>query len=634
MIKRYHLPVVLLLDAVVINLAFVLALLIHFEGIIPPGHGWDLFWSAMLSTGVRIVAIAGYGLYRWSWRYADLDSALRMAMAIISSSVLIGFILFAYFMYGELILGLSHIYYPGPSLIIETLLCLLFLITGRFSYRILQNIQKEQYKGKRVLIVGAGEAGEILAHEMIDRPALGYKPVGFVDDHRAMQGLRIHSIPVIGTIKDIPSLVKETEVDVMAIAIPSMGKNRSREIYDICHKAGVEIKILPRVENPTDNFIKLSRLREVQPQDLLLREEARVDIKEIASYLTGKTILVTGAGGSIGSELCRQVAMFGPARLFLLGRGENSIFQIMNELSDSHPHLALFPIIADIRDANKVDQVMRRYRPDIIFHAAAHKHVPLMELNPEEAIKNNVIGTKNLADAAVKYGVTQFVMTSSDKAVNPTNIMGASKRIGELILQSRQGETRFMSVRFGNVLGSRGSVVPSFKKQIAAGGPITVTHPEITRYFMTISEAVQLVIQAGAMAQDSRIFVLDMGEPVKIVDLARDLIRLAGMEPEIDIKIEFTGLRPGEKLYEELLTASEDLKTTKHHKILIAQPDVVNRDKLEKDINILRYLAGRMMTEPLVTKVSEMVPEYRPSRKHHDLEAFEKEAFEKPALAA
>ncbi|MDI6791430.1 MAG: nucleoside-diphosphate sugar epimerase/dehydratase [bacterium] len=620
--EHYYSFLALILDILLINLALLLALLIHFEGAITVEHIQALSYTALLSSVVRVGTLAGYGLYRCPWRYpADLGAAIRIAKAVLTSSLLIVVILFVYpSLYGKKTLGLSGLYYPGPVFIIESLLCFLLIGISRFIPRILQTLRKKEKEGtKRVLIVGAGEAGEMLVHEMVDRPEFGYHPIGLVDDHRPMQGMRIHSVPVIGTIKDVPRLVEEKKADMVAIAIPSMGSDRSKQIYEMCRRSKVALMILPRIENPTEKFIRLSRLRNIQPEDLLLREESTVDIEEIASYLGGKTVMVTGAGGSIGSELCRQVAMFGPEKLLLLGRGENSIYQIMMELSETYPYLSLRPIIADIRDKPRIERLIEKYRPDIIFHAAAHKHVPLMELQPEEAIKNNVLGTKNLAEAACKYGVSRFVMTSSDKAVNPTNIMGASKRICELILQSKKEETKFVSVRFGNVLGSRGSVVPLFKKQIADGGPVTVTHPEITRYFMTIPEAVQLVLQAGGMYQNGQTFMLDMGSPVKVIDLAKTMIQLAGLEPEEDIKIEFTGLRPGEKLYEELLTASEGLKATKHHKILIGQPDVVNRDKLEKDIKILGTLAEQMKTEALIAKVAEIVPEYRPSRRHQDL---------------
>jgi FlaA1/EpsC-like NDP-sugar epimerase len=431
---------------------------------------------------------------------------------------------------------------------------------SRFLLRLLND--KESFKNpneiKRVLIVGAGQGGTMLAKNLQNALEKDIQAVGFVDDNPNKKNLNVMGLQVWGTTKDIEKLVKKNGIDEIIIAIPSLGKRAIQSIYDECSKTDATIKIMPKIEDVMTGKVSVNEMRDVEINDLLGREEVKLDMFAISQKLTDKVILVTGAGGSIGSEICRQVLNFHPKKLLLLGHGENSIYTIHMELKDKVKNVELIPLIADIQDRNRIFEIVGQYRPDVIYHAAAHKHVPLMEYNPKEAVKNNIFGTKNIAEAANQFKVKNFVMVSTDKAVNPPNVMGATKRVAEMIVQNLaiESQTKFAAVRFGNVLGSRGSVIPLFKKQISMGGPITVTHPDMTRYFMTIPEASRLVLQAGTLGGNGEIFVLDMGDPVKIIDLARNLIQLSGYTEE-EIKIEYTGLRPGEKMYEELLNEEE-----------------------------------------------------------------------------
>lgn len=462
---------------------------------------------------------------------------------------------------------------------------------SRFLLRLLKD--RESFANpsefKRVLIVGAGQAGTMLARNLKHAPNPELIPVAFVDDDDRKQQLKIMGITVQGTTKDIPRLVKLKGINDIIIAIPSLGKIGIQSIYEQCAKTGAKVKIMPSIEDVMTGKVSVSDMREVDIEDLLGREEVELDLKAIADKLTGKTILVTGAGGSIGSEICRQVSGFRPKRLILLGHGESSIYNINMELRQGGAGpIEIIPIIADVKDRERIFELVSEMSPDVIYHAAAHKHVPLMEANPMEAVKNNIYGTKNVAEAADTFGVPHFVMISTDKAVNPPNVMGATKRFAEMIVQNlaKDSKTKFAAVRFGNVLGSRGSVVPLFKQQISKGGPVTVTDPEMTRYFMTIPEASRLVIQAGTLASGGEVFVLDMGEPVKIVDLAKNIIKLSGYS-EDEIEIEFTGIRPGEKLFEELLNENERQSDYVFPKIYIGKATPIS--KLEM-VNILDKL--------------------------------------------
>ena len=468
----------------------------------------------------------------------------------------------------------------------------------------------------KVLIVGAGETGIGVLRALRNHPQKGYVPVGFIDDAPQKVGRSVAGLEVLGTTRDLTYIARKREIGEVVIAIPSAPGGKIRDIIRQCEYRGCQFKIVPNIHAILDGRASVSQIREVRYEDLLNRSTSQMDIAEVSKYLSGKRVMVTGAGGSIGSELCRQVAQLNPELLILFGRGENSLYHTDIELQEFEPELNRAVIIGDIRDNAKVAQITRKYRPHIIFHAAAHKHVKFMENHPDEAVKNNILGTQNLIDAAIKHDVEAFILVSSDKAVNPTSVYGASKRVTEKLIQckAKQNGTRFIAVRFGNVIGSRASVLPNFKRQIAKGGPVTVTHREATRYFMTIPEAVQLLIQAGAMGNGGEILMLDMGEPIKILDLAEDLIRLSGLEVDRDIKIAFTGLEPGEKLYEELLTPQEGVTATKHQRIFVAQLEQIAEKQLLSQIGELSQLADALDADGIVSKFQELVPTYQPNR--------------------
>jgi len=465
---------------------------------------------------------------------------------------------------------------------------------------------------RNVMVIGAGEAGSLVIQEFKKHPDLKMRPVVLIDDDINKHGMRIHGVRVYGGRHIIPEMVQKKNIKEIIIAMPSVDRFQIREIVSICSETKCKLRIVPGVYELLDGKVSIKRLRDVKIEDLLGREPVKVNLEEISGYLKDKVVLVTGGGGSIGSELCRQIARFKPKELLIFDISENNIYNLEFDLKNLFPDLKYTALIGSIRDRARLEYIFDKYRPNVVFHAAAHKHVPLMELNATEAIKNNVFGTLNVAELADKYNAERFTLISTDKAVNPTNIMGASKRIAEIIIQmmSMKSSTVFSAVRFGNVLGSEGSVVPLFKKQIESGGPVTVTHPEVIRYFMTIPEAVQLVIQAGAMAKGGEIFILDMGEPVKIADLARDMIRLSGLEPDVDIEIKYIGLRPGEKLYEELLLNEEGLTATKYKKIYIAKPTFTNGETFEKELSNLRELLFNSNSE-VKDIIKRIVPNYR-----------------------
>lgn len=508
--------------------------------------------------------------------------------------------------------------FPFLFYILNTLLTLLATCLSRVGYRVVRKVSMyislQTYKdAKKVLIIGAGSAGRLIIKELYKNQQLKKKPIGIIDDNKNKLGKKIHNIPVIGTCEDIKRIAKDYEVDEIIFSIANIENKRKKEIIEICKSCKCVVKTIPGIYEIIEGKVDIKNIRDVEIEDLLGRETININTKEISNYLENKTILVTGGGGSIGSELCRQIAKVNPKKLILLDIYENNAYEIQQELIRKYKDkLNLEVIVGSIRDENRLDSIFAKYKPEVVFHAAAHKHVPLMEKSPCEAIKNNVFGTKNVALMADKYKVKRFVLISTDKAVNPTNIMGATKRCAEMIIQTmnERSKTEFVAVRFGNVLGSNGSVIPLFKKQIEEGGPITVTHPEVTRFFMTIPEAVSLVIQAGAMAKGGEIFVLNMGESVKIVDLAKNLIHLSGFEPDVDIKIEFSGLRPGEKLYEELLMDEEGLKQTNHNKIFIGKPIDINIEKLEKDLKLLKLAVDNEEAEAIEYIMKSLVPTF------------------------
>ncbi|MEQ2464776.1 polysaccharide biosynthesis protein [Niallia hominis] len=490
-----------------------------------------------------------YHLYQKSWRFASVGELISIAKIVTFTIITLAIV-------QKLALGEVYV----RVLMITWMLHIILIGGSRFSYRVLRNLKhRPNTTKKRTLIIGAGSAGTMVTRQLLQNAEAELLPVAFIDDDIRKHHLDILGIPVLGAVSELKEIVEEKKIENILIAIPSLSKKELQPIFNECNKTTVKAQIMPMLEDIMVGKVAVSEFRDVSVEDLLGREPVELDISSISKRITGKTVLVTGAGGSIGSEICRQISKFSPKRLLLLGHGENSIYTIDMEMRNNKENtFEIIPVIADVQDRNRIFDVMDQFKPDVVYHAAAHKHVPLMEYNPKEAIKNNIIGTKNVAEAADTFGVNTFVLISSDKAVNPTNIMGATKRFAEMVIQNLavRSKTKFVAVRFGNVLGSRGSVIPLFKKQIQAGGPVTVTHPDMTRYFMTIPEASRLVIQAGTLARGGEIFVLDMGEPVKIVDLAKNLITLSGYTVD-EIGINFSGIRPGEKMYEELLNENE-----------------------------------------------------------------------------
>jgi FlaA1/EpsC-like NDP-sugar epimerase len=533
------------------------------------------FLYLLLSLPIKLYVFWAVGMYRRLWRYAGIVEVERLISAATAS----GFICLVL---GLLVLpglNLTELRIPLSVLFMDGLLTAAAASLPRFAVRSIgRRGQRRRLKdGRRALIAGAGAAGEMIVKELLSHPQLGLNPIGFVDDDRSKHGHRMCDLPVLGSLSAMKDIVLQHDIDEIVIAMPQAPGRVVRQVVRAALAAGAKTRTVPGMYDILSGRVAVASLREVEIQDLLRRDPIQTDLDQVRSLATGETVLVTGAGGSIGGELCRQLARLEPAQVLLLGHGENSIFDIELELNERYPNVTCVPLIADVRDRERMRQIFDTYRPYSVFHAAAHKHVPLMESNISEAITNNVTGTRNVADLAAEFGVEHLVLISTDKAVRPTSIMGATKRIAEQIVQevAETSERNFVAVRFGNVLGSRGSVVPMFLRQIRSGGPVTVTHPDMRRYFMTIPEAVQLVLQAGASGKGGEVFVLNMGEPVRILDLATDLIRLSGLEVGTDIEIRFTGTRPGEKLYEELFFTSENALPTSHPKVLRAKNGVL-----------------------------------------------------------
>ena len=556
---------------------------------------------------ITIVVFLCFRLYSSIWAFVSTSEVFRIAGAYLVLAVI-----------GTLVFRFDGFLMPRSSMVMGYLLSFAMTVLIRFSYRLWRTAQRQlshmaHANGlKNVMLIGAGDAGRALAMEFLSSDYVKDHLSCVIDDNPVKLNKRLCGVPIVGNRYDIPAMAKQYKISKIIFAIPSCPAKMRKEILDICTTTGCEVQMLPGIYQMVNGEVSVSKLRQVDPQDLLGRDPIQVNLEEIFGYIHGKTVLVTGGGGSIGSELCRQIAGAEPEMLIIFDIYENNAYDIQQELRRNFPELNLEVLIGSVRNTSRVDWVVGHYRPDLIFHAAAHKHVPLMEDSPNEAIKNNVFGTYKVASAAAKYGVRRFVLISTDKAVNPTNIMGASKRLCEMVIQmmDRRSKTEFVAVRFGNVLGSNGSVIPLFKKQIAAGGPVTVTHPDIIRYFMTIPEAVSLVLQAGYYARGGEIFILDMGEPVKIDTMARNMIRLSGYEPDVDIKVVYTGLRPGEKLYEELLMKEEGLQETANRLIHIGKPIEMDDEKFAAQLDCLKA-ACQAETENMKDIVAEIVPTYR-----------------------
>ncbi len=578
------------------------------------------YWPPFILFGLTAVIATTFsffrlGVYARFWRYASVDEMILLIVSVGTATVCASLFCFV-FLY---VLPVNWVL-PRSIPAIFFMLALGATAVPRLTVR---SYVRYQYRlhglppGKNVLIAGAGDAGAMIAREMQRNPQLGMVPIGFVDDDPAKQGIRIQGVRVLGQRDAIPELAARLDVRQVVIAMPTAPGKTVRQIVDICEEAQVQAKTIPGIYELLDGAVRVNQLRDVDIEDLLRREPVQTDITAVTTLLRGKRVLVTGGGGSIGSELCRQICRSEPAQLILLGHGENSIFETYHELRSLPPgkNVPIRPLIADTRFPDRIEAIFQQYRPQIIFHTAAHKHVPLMEQNPGEAITNNVVGTRNLLLAAQAVGVSHFVMISTDKAVNPTSVMGASKRAAELLVhQAAEKSGRpYVAVRFGNVLGSRGSVILTFKKQIAAGGPLTITHPDMTRFFMTIPEAVQLVLQAAVLGSGGEVFVLDMGEPVKIQELARDLIELSGLKVGQDIDIVITGIRPGEKLYEELFVEGESYTRTWHEKIFVAEnaSRFVPTD-LDDMIHVLETAAHQNDEVAILRGLKSLIPEYTP----------------------
>ncbi len=569
-------------DVVFTLLSYWFAYMLRFNFSIPDQYYHQMIETMPVILVLRIASFYYFGLYKGMWRYASIGDLIRIFKASIIGSLL--FFAYVFLLYRFTV-------FPRSVFIIDWFVIICLIGGSRFLYRLFREFYPMKIaKRKKVLIVGAGRAGEMILREMKQNPRIGYEPVGFLDDDIAKKGMRIHDISVLGKADDLVRIAENKEVEEVIIAIPSLTGKDMRRIIQLCDDAGVSCKTVPAISDILNGSVHVNQIREISIEDLLGREHIELNKEQIRQYLTGKRVLVTGAAGSIGSELCRQIMKMEPEKLILYERVENEIYRIDNEFSQVFAERPYEMVLGDILDMQRLQWAMDTFRPQVVFHVAAYKHVPIMESNPLLAIKNNVQGTYNVAKESIRAAVDKFVLISTDKAVSPANVMGATKRVAELICQGMNShdKTKFISVRFGNVLGSAGSVIPLFKSQIMQGGPVTVTHPEMTRYFMSIPEAAQLVMQAGAMGSGGEIFVLDMGEPVKIIDLAKDMVRLMGLKVDEDIDIVFTGLRPGEKLHEELVAQEEESAKTMHGKItMVKSPPVdwaVLKEKIEKDV--------------------------------------------------
>jgi FlaA1/EpsC-like NDP-sugar epimerase len=615
----------LVTEACIVSAAFCIAFVLRFEGALPTDFADVMVLYLPVVLALKLAILAGTGRFKAPWRYVNLWEAVRLftwlwavAMLLLVWTQARGFLPWNWA--HDLVL-------PVGVIIFDLVLCFVGLVGARSIVRLVN--EKREHRaivkttGARVptLLYGAGRAGAMVAKEILARPDSGIQLVGFLDDDEHLFGMVVEGLPVLGCACHLDRAIQRLGVRQVIITIANGQEEAVPRIARHCEKAGLHTKIIPPLHEIVAGQINLAKLREVSIEDLLRRSPVRLDLSEIEKIVKDQVVLVSGAGGSIGSELCRIIARLGPATLVLVEQAENSLFHVHNSLIETFPDLHVVPCIADICDEPRMDAIFAEWRPPLVFHAAAHKHVPMMEWNPGEAIKNNILGTKTIATLADAWQVERFVMISTDKAVNPTSVMGVSKRVAELFIQSfaQKSSTSFMTVRFGNVLGSAGSVIPTFQRQIAGGGPVTVTHPEMQRYFMTIPEACQLVLQAAAMGKGGELFILDMGQPVKIVDLARDLIRLSGLVPDVDVEIRFTGLRPGEKLFEELSLGEEDTLKTRHPRIFIGKVKAANFHWLSNLIDDLEESAVAHDVSRIYGKLKEIVPEYQCNHTRQDV---------------
>lgn len=618
--------IVFLADAILLTAAFIGAHLIRFEFSIPMHFVQSLKQMLPWVLLTKLSCFYFFGLYRGMWRYTSIADLLNVIKSTIVSTLLIlAFILFKS----------GFIGYSRSAFLIDFLLTILFIAGFRISVRlffdrysnqtptptdflsIFKLLSTRKKDSKNLIIIGAGDCGEKIYREIHSSKELKYNVVGFLDNSRNKIGRTIHGIPVLGRIEDIILLSKKVKADEVLIAIPSARGQQMRRIVELCKTIDIPFKLVPGYGELINGKVTINAIREVAYRDLLGREMVKLDEKQIGAYLKGQNVLVTGAGGSIGSELCRQICRYKPDSILLFERAESPLYEIELELKKNFIDVNVVPILADIQSKLQIEKVFNKYEPQTVFHAAAYKHVPMLELQPWKALENNIQGTANLIEIVSKFNIERFVFVSTDKAVRPTNVMGASKRVAEMLVSGQNScglsKARFIIVRFGNVVGSVGSVVPLFKKQIEKGGPVTVTHPDVTRYFMTIPEASQLILQAGAMGNGGEIYLLDMGTSIKISDMARDLIRLSGFEPDVDIKIDYIGLRPGEKLFEELITEGENIVPTSHEKIMVLKGRECNLQILNGQIDKLATLAENQDEKNIKAKLREIVADYSPA---------------------
>ena len=624
LLSYHNFLLIIITDIILLSISCYAAFMLRFNFNIPDDFTGLVYRTVPMAVIIKLITFYFFDLYRGMWRYTSTNDLMNVIKAsVISSLLLITLLVYTH--------GFSG--FARSTLVIDLVLTILLISGSRVSIRLyfdvmgrkdsadgnlLKSFTLKRNKGaKKILIIGAGDAGEKIFREIRGNPGLNYRVMGFIDDDPAKWNKLIHNTTVLGEASELKTFVERLKIEEIIIALPSATSEQMRRIVTHCKETGISFKTLPSLGELIDGRISVKSIRDVAYRDLLGREAVRLDEKRIGGYIQNARVLVTGAGGSIGSELCRQICRFRPEMIVLCERAESPLYEIELELKKNFPSIRIIPALADVRDRNRLSDIFKKTQPHVVFHAAAYKHVPMLEIQPWEAITNNVVGTRNIVEICKQFKVDRFVLVSTDKAVRPTNVMGASKRVCELLVQGEnscgEDKPRLMIVRFGNVVGSVGSVVPLFKKQIETGGPVTITHPDVTRYFMMIPEACQLILQTGAMGKGGETFILDMGTPVKIVDMAKDLIRLSGFEPEVDIPIEYIGLRPGEKLYEELITEGEGILPTTHEKIMVLSGASCDLNELNSEIKSIVQLAQSQDAEGIRSQLKKIIPEYRPA---------------------